>query len=68
MRICVSWGWRIPSVASTSLLAMVGQIAIVFSLPALLAGAVAVNWPGLLLLIASPQLVSTRTARPVSRA
>ncbi|HCB1862369.1 M48 family metalloprotease [Aeromonas caviae] len=40
----------------TSLLAMVGQIAIVFSLPALLAGAVAVNWPGLLLLIASPQL------------
>lgn len=40
----------------TSLLAMVGQIAIVFSLPALLAGAVAVNWPGLLLLAASPQL------------
>ncbi len=40
----------------TSLLAMVGQIAIVFSLLALLAGAVAVNWPGLLLLAASPQL------------
>ena len=49
----------------TSLLAIVGQIAIVFSLPALLAGAVAVNWPGLLLLAASPQLL---LARLVSRA
>jgi heat shock protein HtpX len=40
----------------TSLLAMLGQIAILLSLPALLVGAAEVYWPGLLLLAASPQL------------
>jgi heat shock protein HtpX len=40
----------------TSLLALMGQIAILLSLPALLVGAAEVNWPGLLLLAASPQL------------
>ena len=40
----------------TSLLALMGQIAILLSLPALLVGAAEVYWPGLLLLAASPQL------------
>ena len=40
----------------TSLLALMGQVAILLSLPALLVGAAEVYWPGLLLLAASPQL------------
>ncbi|HHF9226075.1 TPA: M48 family metalloprotease, partial [Escherichia coli] len=40
----------------TCLLALMGQIAILLSLPALLVGAAEVYWPGLLLLAASPQL------------
>ncbi len=40
----------------TSLLALMGQIAILLNLPALLVGAAEVYWPGLLLLAASPQL------------
>ena len=40
----------------TSLLALMGQIAILLSLPALLVGAAEVFWPSLLLLAASPQL------------
>jgi heat shock protein HtpX len=40
----------------TNLLALLGQTAIVLSLPALLVGAAEINWPGLLLLVASPQL------------
>lgn len=40
----------------TSLLALMGQIAILLSLPAQLVGAAEVYWPGLLLLAASPQL------------
>ncbi|TCW31558.1 zinc metalloprotease HtpX [Gulbenkiania mobilis] len=40
----------------TNLLALLGQISILFSLPALMIGAVEVNWLGLLLLAASPQL------------
>ena len=40
----------------TSLLALMGQIAILLSLPALLVGAAEVYWPGFLLLAASPQL------------
>ncbi|HBO8848948.1 TPA: M48 family metalloprotease [Pseudomonas aeruginosa] len=40
----------------TSLLALMGQIAILLSLPALLVGAAEVYWPSLLLLAASPQL------------
>lgn len=40
----------------TSLLALMGQIAIQLSLPAQLVGAAEVYWPGLLLLAASPQL------------
>jgi hypothetical protein len=40
----------------TSLLAMLGQIAIILSLPALLVGAAEVNWFGLFLLAVSPQL------------
>ncbi len=39
----------------TCLLALMGQIAILLSLPALLVGAAEVYWPGLLLLAASPQ-------------
>lgn len=40
----------------TSVLAMLGQVAIVLSLPALLVGVADVNWFGLFLLAASPQL------------
>lgn len=40
----------------TSVLALLGQLAIVLSLPALLVGAAEVNWFGLFLLAASPQL------------
>ncbi len=40
----------------TCLLALMGQIAILLSLPALLVGAAEVYWSGLLLLAASPQL------------
>lgn len=40
----------------TSLLALMGQVAILLKLPALLVGAAEVYWPGLLLLAASPQL------------
>ena len=40
----------------TSLLALLGQIAIILSLPALLVGAAEVNWFGLFLLAVSPQL------------
>lgn len=40
----------------TYLMAMLGQIAILFSLPALLLGVVDVFWPALLLLAVSPQL------------
>ena len=40
----------------TSLLALLGQITFLISMPALLAGAVEINWLGLLLLAASPQL------------
>ncbi|WP_442439680.1 M48 family metalloprotease [Pseudomonas aeruginosa] len=40
----------------TSLLALMGQIAILLNLPALLVGAAEVYWPGLLLLAASPRL------------
>lgn len=40
----------------TILLALMGQIAILLSLPALLVGAAEVFWPSLLLLAASPQL------------
>ena len=40
----------------TSLLALMGQVAILLNLPALLVGAAEVYWPGLLLLAASPQL------------
>jgi heat shock protein HtpX len=52
----------------TSLLALVGQIAIVLSLPALLAGAAAVNWPGLLVIGRIAPAGPARTARLVSRA
>ncbi len=40
----------------TSVLAMIGQFAIVLSLPLLLAGLATVHWPGLLLLAFAPQL------------
>ena len=40
----------------TSLLALMGQVAILLNLPALLVGAAEVYWPGLWLLAASPQL------------
>lgn len=40
----------------TSLLTLMGQVAILLNLPALLVGAAEVYWPGLLLLAASPQL------------
>nr|AOH37097.1 Zn-dependent protease [Luteimonas sp. JM171] len=40
----------------THLMALFGQVAILFSLPALLAGAVDVHWPALLLLALAPQL------------
>lgn len=41
----------------THLLALLGQIMLLFSLPALLWGTVAIQWPALLLLAVSPQLV-----------
>ncbi|EJB3708097.1 M48 family metalloprotease [Escherichia coli] len=41
----------------THLLALLGQLAIVLSLPALLLGVAEVNWPALLLLAVAPQLV-----------
>lgn len=40
----------------THLLALLGQIMLLFSLPALLWGTVAIQWPALLLLAISPQL------------
>ena len=40
----------------TSLLAMLGQFLILFSLPALLSGAGSLNWAGFLLLVFSPHL------------
>lgn len=40
----------------THLMALCGQMAILFSLPALLLGAVDVHWPALLLLAVAPQL------------
>ena len=40
----------------THLLALLGQLAIVLSLPALLLGVTEVNWPALLLLAVAPQL------------
>lgn len=40
----------------THLLALLGQLAIVLSLPALLLGVAEVNWPALLLLTVAPQL------------
>lgn len=40
----------------TYFMAVLGQVAILFSLPALLLGAVDVNWPALLLLAIAPQL------------
>lgn len=40
----------------THLLALLGQLAIVLSLPALLLGVMEVNWPALLLLAVAPQL------------
>ena len=40
----------------TLLLALLGQIMLLFSLPALLWGTVAIQWPALLLLAVSPQL------------
>ena len=40
----------------THLLALLGQIMLLFSLPALLWGTVAIQWPALLLLAVSPQL------------
>ena len=40
----------------THLLALLGQLAIVLSLPALLLGVTEVNWPALLLLTVAPQL------------
>ncbi|HCO0985248.1 TPA: M48 family metalloprotease [Escherichia coli] len=40
----------------THLLALLGQLAIVLSLPALLLGVAEVNWPALLLLAVAPQL------------
>lgn len=40
----------------THLLALLGQIMLLFSLPALLWGTVAIQWPALLLLVVSPQL------------
>lgn len=40
----------------TYLLALLGQIMLIFSLPALLWGTVAIQWPALLLLAVSPQL------------
>jgi heat shock protein HtpX len=40
----------------THLMALLGQITILFSLPALLLGIVKVSWPALLLLAAAPQL------------
>ena len=40
----------------THLLALLGQIMLLFSLPALLWGTVAIQWPALLLLTVSPQL------------
>ena len=40
----------------THLLALLGQLAIVLSLPALLLGVTVVNWPALLLLAVAPQL------------
>src|SRR5690606_23534859 len=39
-----------------NLLALLGQVALLISMPALLVGAVEINWIGLLLLVASPQL------------
>lgn len=40
----------------THLMALLGQVAILFSLPALLLGSADVNWPALLLLSVAPQL------------
>ncbi|SLR71581.1 Zn-dependent protease with chaperone function [Klebsiella pneumoniae] len=40
----------------THLLALLGQLAIVLSLPTLLLGVTEVNWPALLLLAVAPQL------------
>ena len=40
----------------THLLALLGQLAIVLSLPALLLGVTEVNWPALLLLVVAPRL------------
>ena len=40
----------------THFMALLGQVAILFSLPALLLGAMDVNWPALLLLAIAPQL------------
>jgi heat shock protein HtpX len=40
----------------THLLALLGQIAILFSVPALLLGVVDISWPALLLLMIAPQL------------
>jgi heat shock protein HtpX len=40
----------------THLMALLGQITILFSVPALLLGIVQVSWPALLLLAAAPQL------------
>eukprot|EP01133_Synstelium_polycarpum_P000056 gene56-72_t len=40
----------------TNLLALLGQVALLISMPALLVGAAEINWIGLLLLAASPQL------------
>ncbi|STM57342.1 2-alkenal reductase [Escherichia coli] len=46
-------GWRIPTVAHEPT-GLMGQIAILLSLPAQLVGAAEVYWPGLLLLAVSP--------------
>src|SRR5690606_39075279 len=40
----------------TNLLALLGQVALLISIPVLLVGAAEINWIGLLLLAASPQL------------
>lgn len=42
----------------TSLFALLGQLLILFSLPSLLSGEGAINWPGYLLLVFSPHLAT----------
>ena len=52
----------------THLLALLGQIMLLFSLPALLWGTVAIQWPALLLLTVSPQLALLAACTPLALA